>query len=241
MNVSAAQYFGLNWPVIRLSDVMLMFAEAGLEADRQTGSAGGGAGAGDGGPEGAEGGLFRVGRAGCHHRGDAAQCRFGHRGCRYGQRELVADPRADDGAGGCGHRRFRNFELTQMRLAGGEGRCLYPEEWGVPAYDELIFVANPERMDAGVILRFLGAVERGTHYIVNHPDEAYAIFAATSADLGDELNRQAWADTLPRFAHSPAGLDHGRYARFETFLLEAGMIDTALPVSRLAVDPGAMR
>lgn len=136
---------------------------------------------------------------------------------------------------------FRNFELTQMRLAGGEGRCLYPEEWGVPAYDELIFVANPERMDAGVILRFLGAVERGTHYIVNHPDEAYAIFAATSADLGDELNRQAWADTLPRFAHSPAGLDHGRYARFETFLLEAGMIDTALPVSRLAVDPGAMR
>jgi hypothetical protein len=31
VNVSAAQYFGLNWPVIRMSDVMLMYAEADNE------------------------------------------------------------------------------------------------------------------------------------------------------------------------------------------------------------------
>src|SRR3546814_880110 len=43
---------------------------------------------------------------------------------------------------------FRNFELNQLELEGVAGRCFYPEEEGVPAYDELIYVANPETMDA---------------------------------------------------------------------------------------------
>ncbi len=134
---------------------------------------------------------------------------------------------------------FRNFELTQMRLAGGDGRCFFPEEEGLPGYDELIFIANRDRMDLDRINRFLAAIERGTQYMVNHPDEAFGVFSATSPDLTDELNTRAWADTLPRFAHSPAALDHGRYARFEAFLHEAGLIDSILPVSALAVDPGA--
>lgn len=133
---------------------------------------------------------------------------------------------------------FRNFELTQMRLAGGQGRCFYPEEAGIPAYDELIFVAQTG-FDRDRITRFLTAIERATAWMINHPEEAFETFAATAPDLSDELNRQAWIDTLPRFAHSPAALDHGRYARFEAFLLQAGLIDTALPVSALATDPGA--
>ncbi len=134
---------------------------------------------------------------------------------------------------------FRNFELTQMRLAGGDGRCFFPEEEGLPGYDELIFVANRDRLDRARIARFLAAIERGTQYMVNHPDEAFAVFSGTAPDLSDELNTRAWADTLPRFAHSPAALDHGRYARFEAFLHEAGLIDSILPVSALALDPGA--
>ncbi|MFV0300089.1 MAG: ABC transporter substrate-binding protein [Paracoccus sp. (in: a-proteobacteria)] len=134
---------------------------------------------------------------------------------------------------------FRNFELTQMRLAGGNGRCFFPEESGLPGYDELIFVANAETLDRDRIARFLAAIERGTDYMLNHPAEAFESFAAYAPDLSDELNRQAWADTLPRFAHSPAALDHGRYARFETFLHEAGMTHGVLPVAELALDPGA--
>lgn len=134
---------------------------------------------------------------------------------------------------------FRNFELTQMRLAGGNGHCFFPEESGMPAYDELIFIANPMMMDRDRIARFLAAIERGVQYMVNHPEEAFATFSATAPDLSDELNTRAWADTLPRFAHSPAALDQGRYARFEAFLHEAGLIEDTLPVSELALDPGA--
>jgi len=131
---------------------------------------------------------------------------------------------------------FRNFELNQMEIEGVEGRCFYPEEHGVPAYDELIYVANPETMDAGMIRRFLAATEKATQFIVNHPQESWEIFSATSAELQDELNEKAWADTLPRFALRPAALDQGRYARFESFLVEAGLIKEARPVAQIAVE-----
>ncbi|VDS08779.1 Putative thiamine biosynthesis protein [Paracoccus haematequi] len=134
---------------------------------------------------------------------------------------------------------FRNFEMTQMRLEGAEGRCLFVEEQGIPAYDELILLANPETMDPDATARFVAAMERGAHYILNHPDQAWRVFRDAHPDLDDELNRQAWAATLPRFSQSPGAVDHGRYARFEAFLRDAGLIDGVLPVSALARDPGA--
>jgi putative hydroxymethylpyrimidine transport system substrate-binding protein len=134
---------------------------------------------------------------------------------------------------------YRNFELTQMRLEGAEGKCFFVEEQGVPTYDELIFVANPQVLDKAKTQRFLHAVERGAQYMVNHPDEAWELFSGTAPDLKDELNAAAWKETLPRFSQSPAALDQGRYARFETFLHEAGLVDNVLPVSGLAVDLGA--
>ncbi|MTJ04904.1 MAG: ABC transporter ATP-binding protein [Sediminimonas qiaohouensis] len=134
---------------------------------------------------------------------------------------------------------FRNFELNQMEIEGVEGRCFYPEEEGVPPYDELIYVANPAHMDAGQVERFLAATEEAVQYIVNHPQDSWEIFAATSRELDDELNARAWVDTLPRFALRPAALDPGRYARFEEFLYGAGLIDAVRPVSGLAIMPGA--
>ncbi|ETX30140.1 ABC transporter substrate-binding protein [Roseivivax isoporae] len=133
---------------------------------------------------------------------------------------------------------YRNFELNQMAIEGVPGRCFYVEEEGLPTYDELIYVANPDTMDADKIARFLAATERATQYIVNHPDESWDIFAATSTELDDELNARAWHDTIPRFALRPAALDHGRYARFGAFLQAAGLIPEERPVSDLALDLG---
>ncbi|MBE9640342.1 ABC transporter substrate-binding protein [Salipiger mangrovisoli] len=131
---------------------------------------------------------------------------------------------------------FRNFELNQMEIEGVEGRCFYIEEEGVPSYDELIYVANPERMDSGRIARFLAATEKATQFIINNPEESWEIFSATSPELQDELNARAWQDTLPRFALRPAAFDAGRYARFESFLKDSGMIDTLNPVEDIAID-----
>lgn len=131
---------------------------------------------------------------------------------------------------------FRNFELNQMEIEGRPGRCFYVEEEGLPSYDELIYVANADRMDTDMIRRFLAATEKATQYIVNHPKDSWDVFSATSPELADELNRRAWIDTLPRFALRPAALDAGRYARFEAFLHEAGLMPGLHPVSEIAID-----
>ncbi|MDO6727817.1 ABC transporter substrate-binding protein [Cognatishimia sp. 1_MG-2023] len=134
---------------------------------------------------------------------------------------------------------YRNFELNQMEIEGVEGKCFYIEEEGVPTYDELIYVANKDKMDVDKTRRFLRATELATQYIVNHPQESWEIFSGTSAELQDELNEKAWADTLPRFALRPEALDEGRYVRFEQFLADAKLVEGTRPVSELAIDLGA--
>ncbi len=136
---------------------------------------------------------------------------------------------------------FRNFELNQLALEGREGRAFYPEEEGVPAYDELIYVARRDRLDDPRFQAFLRAVERATLWLVNHPDEGWEIFRKSGRELDDELNRRAWYDTLPRFALRPAALDVGRYARFAAFLKDRGLLRETPPVETYAVDLFARR
>ena len=131
---------------------------------------------------------------------------------------------------------FRNFELNQLDIEGVKGRCFYPESEGVPPYDELIYVANPKTMNRDRVRRFLAATELATQYILNQPKESWEIFAKTSPELRNELNRRAWLDTYPRFAKRPAAVDQGRYANFENFLFKMDAVKSLTPVEQLIVD-----
>jgi putative hydroxymethylpyrimidine transport system substrate-binding protein len=130
---------------------------------------------------------------------------------------------------------FRNFELTQLDLEGSAGLTFFPEEHGVPAYDELILLAHRERIGDDRLKRFLAAIEKAALFLTNHPDEAFALFIKAHPDLDDELNRRAFADTLPRFSKSPAALDAGRYARFGAFMAKQGLIAAPPAVADIAV------
>ena len=132
---------------------------------------------------------------------------------------------------------FRNFELNQLDLEKRPGRAFYPEEEGVPAYDELIVVTNAKLLKSAAIARFVRVLEAATQYIVNHPDEAWETFRASAPKkLDDELNRRAWRDTVARFALRPAALDRGRYARFGAFLKERGLVKTLPELDSYAVE-----
>ena len=131
---------------------------------------------------------------------------------------------------------FRNFELNQMDIEGVKGRCFYLEEEGIPSYDELIYVANPTNMDVYKMARFIGATELATQFIINNPHESWKIFSGTAKELQNELNKRAWADTLPRFALRPAAFDAGRYQRFQRFLIESGLLSEAMPIDKIAID-----
>ena len=131
---------------------------------------------------------------------------------------------------------YRNFELNQLEIEGYQGRAFYPEEHGVPAYDELIVVARNDNLEDPRIAAFIGAIERGVQYVINHPEESWEIFKAYKSGLDDELNRRAWWDTLPRFALRPAALDRGRYERFAAFLQRRGLVEPQPPLATYAVE-----
>lgn len=132
---------------------------------------------------------------------------------------------------------YRNFEATELDLAGKKAVTFYPEEHGVPPYDELILAARADKVKEPRFARFTTALEAATLWATNHPAETAAILKAADAKLDDELNRRALVDTMPRFAKRPGALDRVRTERFAAFLKARGLIDTIPPIETYAIEP----
>jgi len=135
---------------------------------------------------------------------------------------------------------YRNVELIQLEDQGHPVQAWYPEQNGVPAYDELIYVAAADKATTDPRLpRFLAAIKEATAYIEAHPDEALATFLKAHSDLDNELTKKQYTATLPYFAKDPGALDEARYLGFAGFLKANGLIDTVPPLASFAVQlPG---
>jgi putative hydroxymethylpyrimidine transport system substrate-binding protein len=131
---------------------------------------------------------------------------------------------------------FRNFELNQMDIIKKPGYAFYPEEEGVPPYDELIIVANKNKLNIGLYRKFVDTLEKSVQYLVNHPKESWLTFVTAHKNLNDELNKRAWRDTMPRFALRPGTFDRLRYKRFAQFLKQQGLIKKIKPLSDYSVE-----
>jgi putative hydroxymethylpyrimidine transport system substrate-binding protein len=131
---------------------------------------------------------------------------------------------------------FRNFELNQMDIINKPGRAFYPEEEGVPPYDELIVVAHKTKVNDPRYRKFVDSMERAVQYLINHPKDSWAVFIRAHKNLNDELNKRAWRDTLPRFALRPAAFDRARYQRFAEFLKKQKLIKKIRPISDYAIE-----
>ena len=130
---------------------------------------------------------------------------------------------------------FRNFELNQMDIVKKPGLAFYPEEHGVPPYDELILVSHKDSLSDPRLRKFLDAIESATLFLINHPKKSWDLFISFDNKLDDELNRRAWRDTLARFALRPAALDTTRYKRFASFLKKQNLIRKTPAISDYAV------
>ncbi|QIA63744.1 ABC transporter substrate-binding protein [Vibrio astriarenae] len=122
---------------------------------------------------------------------------------------------------------LRNFETNQLDLEGFKAKAFFPEEHGVPSYDELVLVANANKHDKEALKAFAKALEQATTYIVNHPQASWEEFVAYSPDtLNNELNQRAWNDTLTRFALRPSAVDLKRYDDYAEFMYNKGIIES---------------
>jgi putative hydroxymethylpyrimidine transport system substrate-binding protein len=112
---------------------------------------------------------------------------------------------------------MRNFEPIELELAGKPTRLFYPEENGMPLYDELIFVVNKNKLHDPRFAKFLTATRQGTIYLINHPEDSWQKFAKNHPELNNQLNHKVWLLTIPRFASRPQLIDEKGNANFLRF------------------------
>jgi putative hydroxymethylpyrimidine transport system substrate-binding protein len=142
----------------------------------------------------------------------------------------ILSGRADAMLGG-----FLNVEGVDLRLRGKEPTVIPVDELGIPTYDELVLVANSDRLEDETqnVRLFIAALERGTKAAVADPA------AATEAvlDAGEGLSprftaaevRRTLPLLLPKSGKQPYGyMDPQKWQRFAQFFADDGLIK-ALP------------
>ena len=131
---------------------------------------------------------------------------------------------------------MRNFEPIELELAGQPGKTFYPEDYGVPIYDELIYIVNKRRVNEAILKKFMIAMTQATDYLIHHPQSCWDSFSLQNPALNNELNRRVWFATMPYFAKQPAALDVTRYENYTAYLKQTGTISTMPALNEYAVD-----
>lgn len=130
----------------------------------------------------------------------------------------------------------RTFEPFEMADNGQSARLFNYEDYGVPLYDELVFVTRKDEVTDPRLPKFLAAITEATNYLVNHPESTWQAFAKAHPELNNKINRQAWFATIPRFALRPAALDSSRYNNFAQYWKAKGVIKTVPSLNSYAVE-----
>ena len=128
---------------------------------------------------------------------------------------------------------FRNVEGVDLRLRGKNPVVTPVDQLGVPTYDELVLVAQRQRLDEDPepVRLFLAALARGTAAAAASPDATTKALLEANPDLDPKLTRAEVAATLPLLdpprGERPYGyLDAGRWVEFAGWMRDNGQISS---------------
>jgi putative hydroxymethylpyrimidine transport system substrate-binding protein len=134
---------------------------------------------------------------------------------------------------------FLNVEGVDLAERGLDPRVVPVDRLGVPTYDELVLVADGDRLreDPGPIREFLAALEHGTRAAERDPAGATAALLDAGDGLDPELTRAEVDATLPHLVAPgarPYGyMDPRLWERFARYLAENDQIDGTEPASEM--------
>jgi putative hydroxymethylpyrimidine transport system substrate-binding protein len=106
---------------------------------------------------------------------------------------------------------FSNVEGIDLRERGKEPVVTPVDKLGVPTYDELVLIANREKLeeDPEAVRLFLAALERGTNAAVENPGAATKAITEANHDLEPKLTAAEVKATLPLLAARTNGQPYG--------------------------------
>ena len=138
---------------------------------------------------------------------------------------------------------FWTHETIVAERAGYPVGMLRVEEFGVPAFYELVLVASEKRVaeDADLIARFLRAATRGYEAAAENPEAALEALAAASPDIDREVEAAGLALVIPTWTEGdvPFGTQTAeRWIDYATWMAEQGLIPADLDATKAFVAGG---
>ena len=139
---------------------------------------------------------------------------------------------------------YSNVEGIDLRERGKAPVVTPVDQLGVPTYDELVFVANREKLeeDPDKFRLFLAALQRGTEAAAENPGAATTAITEANPDLEPKLAAAEVKATLPllsaRAGKQPYGyMDPKQWEAFAGWMRDNGLIES-LPEPSELLDNG---
>jgi putative hydroxymethylpyrimidine transport system substrate-binding protein len=129
---------------------------------------------------------------------------------------------------------FKTYETVVMAHRGYEVGYFELEKWGIPDYDELIFVTSIKTMkkNHAALAAFKNSVDRAIVYVRKNPAQALQYYLKEVPEADPKTESDAFKLTLPYYAHHQK-LDPQRWQHFADFAVEYGLIERAVDVKKI--------
>jgi putative hydroxymethylpyrimidine transport system substrate-binding protein len=129
---------------------------------------------------------------------------------------------------------FKTYETVEMVHRGYEVGYFELEKWGIPDYDELIFVTSKETMKKkqAVLTKFKKIIDRAMAYVRANPEKALAYYFEEVPEADHKTESDAFKLTLPYYARSQE-LDVKRWQLFADFAFKYRLIEKAVDVKTI--------
>lgn len=129
---------------------------------------------------------------------------------------------------------FKTYETVGMAQQGYKAQFFELEKWGIPDYEELIFVCGEKTLmeKPAAVKGFVKAIEKAFAYTKAHPEDALATYLAAVPQADKKIETQAFELTRPYFAVK-TGHNLAKWQAFADFALEYNLIKNKVDAASL--------
>lgn len=129
----------------------------------------------------------------------------------------------------------RNVDIPLIEAGDKKVVTFFPEDHGVPTYNELVYIINIKNIKDNRYPRFLAALKKAVRYMDEHPQLAWQTYIRQYPAANNESNRQALFATLPYFSEDPGNFDGKEWHQFGEFMQKNKLIKKVQDEKRYGV------
>lgn len=129
---------------------------------------------------------------------------------------------------------FKTYETVGMKKHGVTAHFFELEKYGMPDYEELIFVAGPKTLEkkSGAVQKFVACLEKAFTELQKDPETALALYLGAVPEADKQIETQAFELTRPYFARN-LGHDAAKWQEFADFALKYKLIQAPVDTQTL--------